>query len=142
VEDEWEDFEAKPEFIDRGDHLVTAVRISGRARGGGVEVEMRLFNVWTLRDGRALRIITGGYRERVEALEAAGQGVAPWRREIAAVGWKPPACRIGAGGQLPSAASTGVPFAIARIQMQRPGRRSPDALAPIIPANPVPHRQA
>ncbi len=32
---------------------------------------MRLFNVWQLRDGEVVRMI-GGYRERSDALEAAG----------------------------------------------------------------------
>ena len=59
------------EVIDGGDHVVTAVRISGRRRGSGVEVEMQVFHVWTLREGKVTRL-TGGYRERSEALEAAG----------------------------------------------------------------------
>src|SRR5512132_3332289 len=40
VEEAWEDFEGTPlEFIDWGDRVVTAVRISGRGRRSGVEVE-------------------------------------------------------------------------------------------------------
>jgi hypothetical protein len=45
--------------------------MSARGRGSGVEVEMQLFAVWTLREGKVLRL-TGGYRDRAEALEAAG----------------------------------------------------------------------
>jgi ketosteroid isomerase-like protein len=73
VDREWERFEAKvEEVIDRGDHVVTAVRISGQRRGSGAEVEMRVFHAWTFREGKVVRL-TGGYRERTEALEAAGR---------------------------------------------------------------------
>ena len=71
VDEMWEGFEARPqEFIDGGDHVVAAVRISGRGRDG-VEVAMQIFADWVLREGRVARV-TGGYRERAEALEAAG----------------------------------------------------------------------
>ncbi len=73
VDEMWEGFDARfTELIEVGDHIVTGTRISGRGRGSGVEVGMDLFNVWTFRDGRVLRIV-GGYRDRAEALEAAGQ---------------------------------------------------------------------
>jgi ketosteroid isomerase-like protein len=72
IEDAWDDFEATPEeFIAGEGHVVTAVRISGRGRQSGAEVEMRVFNIWTLRDGKVVAL-TGGYRDRGEALEAAG----------------------------------------------------------------------
>ena len=32
---------------------------------------MHFFTLWTLRDGKVVRL-TGGYRDRAEALEAAG----------------------------------------------------------------------
>jgi ketosteroid isomerase-like protein len=72
VEEIWDQFTVVPdEFIDAGDHVFVAIRISGQGKGSGVEVDMRIFNVWTFRDGKAWRL-TGGYRERAEALEAAG----------------------------------------------------------------------
>jgi ketosteroid isomerase-like protein len=72
IEDMWDDFEAEAEeIIDAGDSVVTAVRISGRGRGSGVDVEMRVFNVWAFREGRVLRL-TGGYRDRSEAMSDAG----------------------------------------------------------------------
>jgi ketosteroid isomerase-like protein len=43
----------------------------GKGRGSGIETEMRLFGVWTLREGR-VSLFRGGYRNRTEALEAAG----------------------------------------------------------------------
>ena len=72
VDEMWDRFEAKiEEVIDVGDIVVTATRISGVGRGSGVQAEMQLFQVVTVRDGRVLHI-TGGYRNRAEALEAAG----------------------------------------------------------------------
>lgn len=72
IDEVWENFEIEPqEFIDAGDHVVAAVRISGKGRGSGVKVGMELFNVWTLRDGKVMKL-TGGYRDRAEALQAAG----------------------------------------------------------------------
>ena len=68
----WETFEfGVEELIDAEDQVVTVVQIAGRGRGSGIEVEMRLFNVWMLRNGKVLRY-EGGYRDRREALEAAG----------------------------------------------------------------------
>jgi hypothetical protein len=49
-----------------------AVRISGRGKRSGVEIEidMPLWQVWTLRDGKAVRWRI--FRSKQEALEAAG----------------------------------------------------------------------
>jgi phage terminase small subunit len=72
VDEMWEDFQIEPEeFIDAGDNVFVASRMSGRGRGSGVEVEMRAFAIWTLREGKVSRI-AAGYRDRAEALEAAG----------------------------------------------------------------------
>ena len=72
VDEMWETFDLEiEELVDGGDRVVTGVRIAGRGRGSGIEVEMHVFNVWMLRDGKVLRY-EGGYRDRKEALEAAG----------------------------------------------------------------------
>jgi ketosteroid isomerase-like protein len=72
VDDMWEDFRTEAEeFIDAEEHVVGALRISGRGREGGVEASMLVFSIWSFRDGRVLRMV-GGYRDRAEALEAAG----------------------------------------------------------------------
>jgi ketosteroid isomerase-like protein len=72
VDEIWEDFRFDPEdLIDAGDHVVASVRISGRGRGSGIETEMHEFSVWTVRDGR-VSLIIGGFRDRTDALEAAG----------------------------------------------------------------------
>ena len=72
VEEVWADFRVVPaEFIDAGEQVVTAVTVQGRGTGSGVEVKMDLFNIWTIRDSKVVRIV-GGYRDRAQALEAAG----------------------------------------------------------------------
>jgi ketosteroid isomerase-like protein len=72
IDEMWETFDLQvEEFVDGGDWVVTAVRIAGKGRSSGIEVEMHLFNVWTLRDGKVVRY-EGGYRDRDEALKAAG----------------------------------------------------------------------
>jgi ketosteroid isomerase-like protein len=58
------------EFIDAGDRTVVGVRISGRGKASGIEVEGHLFHVVTEEHGRLLRI--EWYAGREEALKAAG----------------------------------------------------------------------
>ena len=58
------------DFIAVGDdHVVVPLRMHMRGKGSGAEVEAQTNNVWTLRDGKAVRI--GVYNSRAEALEAA-----------------------------------------------------------------------
>jgi ketosteroid isomerase-like protein len=58
------------EFIDAGDRVLVTVHESGRGRGSGIEVDARLFNVFTLRDGEIVHKVE--FTERSEAREAAG----------------------------------------------------------------------
>ena len=58
------------EFIDAGERTVIAVRISGRGRGSGIDVQANWFHVVTAQDDKAVRI--EWYAERAKALEAAG----------------------------------------------------------------------
>ena len=70
-ESDWEELETiGEEFIDAGENVVVAVRYRGRGRGSGIEVDDLWFEVHTFRDGRLVR--KTDYRERSEALEAAG----------------------------------------------------------------------
>jgi uncharacterized protein len=72
IEDVWDDFRFEiQELIDAGDSVVAGVTVSGKGSGSGVPTEMQVFNVWTLRDGKVVRL-AGGYRNRADALEAAG----------------------------------------------------------------------
>jgi ketosteroid isomerase-like protein len=62
-------FEAE-ELIDAGDQIVAMQRVTARAKGSGVETELRYAVVNTIRDGKVVR--GREYWTRAEALEAAG----------------------------------------------------------------------
>jgi ketosteroid isomerase-like protein len=67
----WEDLEVTvEELIDAGDRVFLTAHHRGRGRGSGVQVDTRLYSVYTLRDGKVVR--ADEYAERAEALEAAG----------------------------------------------------------------------
>jgi ketosteroid isomerase-like protein len=53
-----------------GDHVFAWVRFTGRGAGSGVPVDVELAHVWTLRGGKAARLVE--YFDRAEALEAVG----------------------------------------------------------------------
>ena len=66
---EWDDYRLMPEeFVERGDRVVVTVRLGGRGRGSGVEIDARFYDVYTLRDGKIVRM--DQFTERSEALEA------------------------------------------------------------------------
>lgn len=72
VDETWDDFCPQPEeFVEVGDALVTAVRVAGTGRASGVQTEMLIFGVWRFHQGKVARH-TGGFRDRDDALEAAG----------------------------------------------------------------------
>jgi ketosteroid isomerase-like protein len=58
------------ELIDAGDHVLADLTFRGRGRQSGVETNWSLWQLWTLRDGKAVR--GQGFTSREEALEAAG----------------------------------------------------------------------
>ena len=59
------------EFIDLGDRVVVVFRFTGTGRESGVPIHERLSHVWTLREGRAVRMEVHSGRE--EALRAASR---------------------------------------------------------------------
>jgi ketosteroid isomerase-like protein len=68
----WEYVTMDPEdFIEVGEeHVVVLLRMHMRGKGSGAEVEAQTNNVWTLRDGKAVRMAV--HNNRAEALQAAG----------------------------------------------------------------------
>jgi uncharacterized protein len=58
------------ESFDAGDEVVVFLRYRGRGRESGAEVEAPMAHIWTIRDGKAIRLRQ--YLDRAEALEAAG----------------------------------------------------------------------
>ena len=72
IDEVWDDLRLEPEeLIDAGDKVVAAVHLSGTGHASGAGADMRMFAIWTLRDGKVARV-AGGYRNRAEAIEAAG----------------------------------------------------------------------
>ena len=70
--DTFDEFKGEPvELIDAGhDKVIAVIRISGRAKLSGVEIDMTYAELSTLRDGKIAR--GRQYLTRAEALEAAG----------------------------------------------------------------------
>jgi ketosteroid isomerase-like protein len=67
----WEEIRFEPqEYIDAGEQVVVVARLIGRGKASGIEVTRDWAYVWTLRDGKALRM--DGFTERQEAIDAAG----------------------------------------------------------------------
>jgi ketosteroid isomerase-like protein len=69
---EWDDYELIPEeFVDAGDRVVATVRFRARGRGSGIEIDGRLYDVFTLRDNKIVRM--DQFTEQSDALEAVGR---------------------------------------------------------------------
>src|SRR5215207_2311318 len=67
----WGDFTMTPErWIDAGDKVVLILLMTATGKGSGVEVTRRDGMVWTMRDGKAVRL--DYYNTESQALEAAG----------------------------------------------------------------------
>ena len=67
----WEDWGFEPEhFIEAGDQVVMVTRLWARGKGSGVRTERRDGWIFTVRNGRAVRI--DYYSSKAEALEAVG----------------------------------------------------------------------
>ena len=58
------------EWIDAGDDVVQVARQRGTPKGGGPKIEMVYAQVWTLREGKVVRMRL--YSSKAEALEAVG----------------------------------------------------------------------
>ena len=56
--------------FDAGDRVVVTARHRGRGRESGVSVDARFYEIYSLRDGKIVRV--DEFAERIEALEAAG----------------------------------------------------------------------
>jgi ketosteroid isomerase-like protein len=68
---EWDDYRFElEEVIDAGDRTVAVIRDEGRSKSGGVKLERRHAEVWTVREGQVIRIEP--FDDKAHALEAAG----------------------------------------------------------------------
>jgi ketosteroid isomerase-like protein len=67
----WDDLRAEPErFFESGDQIIAFVRVHGRGKGSGVEVETRPAHLATVRSSKVVRLVI--YPERARALETLG----------------------------------------------------------------------
>lgn len=57
------------ELHDAGDRVVAVIRIQGRGRESGIPIDERLAHLWTIRDGKAVRMVV--YSSLDEALREA-----------------------------------------------------------------------
>jgi len=71
VRDSLDDYRTEPfEFLDAGEWVVAGLVHRGRGKESGVEVEMREWNVFLIREGKIATVHE--YRDRDRALRAAG----------------------------------------------------------------------
>ena len=69
--DAWEQYdEAVEELIEAGEHVIVVATGQGRGRASGAEVQWTQYGVWTIREGKIVRVAWFGTRG--QALEAAG----------------------------------------------------------------------
>jgi|SRR3954452_6421431 ketosteroid isomerase-like protein len=67
----WDEHQIEAEeFLKAGDHVLAVIHLTGRVAGSGMEIDQRFFQVYTVREGRIVRMAE--FVTRAEALEAAG----------------------------------------------------------------------
>jgi ketosteroid isomerase-like protein len=66
------DWRLDGDLAEAGDEVAATYRVHARGRGSGAEVVQRLTLLWSIRDGKVVRV--RAYRERERALEALGDG--------------------------------------------------------------------
>jgi ketosteroid isomerase-like protein len=67
----WENFQLDvTELVEAGDDVLARTRLTGAGKGSGVQVEEDQFVVWTVRDGKAVKLQM--FFDRGEAERAAG----------------------------------------------------------------------
>ena len=70
--DSWDEFRQETEeLIDSGDRVAVVLRMAARGKGSGIEVEARYVHLWTMQDGRGVRV--DAYADPDAALEALQQ---------------------------------------------------------------------
>jgi ketosteroid isomerase-like protein len=60
------------EILDAGDRVIVMIHHRGRGKASGIDVSQRCAMVWTLRDGRAIRMDMYATRKELEALGRSG----------------------------------------------------------------------
>jgi uncharacterized protein len=69
----WEEYRTEPEhFVAAGDRIVVLHRLVMRSKGARVTIDSRVADVFTVRDGRVVRV--DAYKDRDQALRDSGVG--------------------------------------------------------------------
>jgi ketosteroid isomerase-like protein len=67
----WDEMTWEPEeLIEAGDRVVAVLRMSGRGKGSGIEARARGANVFTIRNGKIIRVQV--FQDKHDALETVG----------------------------------------------------------------------
>jgi len=67
----WEEHHIEAEeFTAAGDRVVAVIHLTGRGAGSGMEIDQRFFQVYSVGNGKIIRMVE--FVRRAEALEAAG----------------------------------------------------------------------
>jgi uncharacterized protein len=67
----WEHWRCEAEdYVEYGEHVVVLCRYRGRGKGSGAVVDTKGAHLWTMRDGKAIRLEV--FADRARALAAAG----------------------------------------------------------------------
>lgn len=67
----WDSWRVEPvELVERGNTVFVAHRVVARGKGSGIEMVQTYWSVWTLRDGKAVKLAL--YVDRDRALAGAG----------------------------------------------------------------------
>ena len=75
----WEDWRCEAEeYVVEGDHVVALCRYRGRGRGSGAAVDTKGAHLWTMRDGKAVRLEI--FADRAKALAVVGLTESPYSR--------------------------------------------------------------
>jgi ketosteroid isomerase-like protein len=71
----WHEFRQETEeLVDAGDRVAVVLRSVARGKGSGIQVKTRYAHLWTMREGRGVRV--DAYADPEAALEALRQGAA------------------------------------------------------------------
>lgn len=55
----WDDFKFNPQqFIDGGDYVIAIIQLQGRAKSTGKSLDMRMLELWQMRDGRGVDCVS------------------------------------------------------------------------------------
>jgi uncharacterized protein len=67
--EEWDDYRVNAEEVrDSGDKVLAFTHQTARGKASGVQIDLRIAHLWTIRDGKAVRM--QAYFDREEALKA------------------------------------------------------------------------